>query len=483
MKRFLVFFSIFLFLPINVIAETYTIDDLLKKGLKESEDIEMVRKELKKVNHQVKEAWGSALPKIDFSANYQRAFEQYNPYSSEDAGMGDFPSVTEVLQDSGVSPMSEPGAYIVGGSLDGIMAGFSDLMPEQKKNTLNYGLEIQQPVFAQGKVGLGLKIAREQRASIKAKLDEIENKTAAGIKKSFYEALLAEKNLEVTKKALEISKESHKNSLIRFRVGSGSELDTLLSKMALQKNSMSLLEAETGKTLAFESLASTCGITEEPADITLSGDFPESQRKEYDYSQVRERFLEGNNVLKQLLHGEKIQELLVSLSRSDHYPMVYCGASIGKISQYNKGDEIEWHDNQSVFAGLSMNIFKGFQIFQKTQQAKAGLESFESSRRKTLKKLELGLKSTYLNLGRMQENLEQAESLLKVAERGYEVAEKGYKAGSVTITDLQKAELEQKQANIALNAAKYGYYSAVIDLELFTGDAGKTINNSVEENK
>ena len=217
-------------------ARTYTLDDLIPSGLEHSNQVKVVREEIAKTDARVKEAYGGAFPTFDLSANYQYAFAQYDPFSSGDrsAGMGGR-SLVQALEDSSIDEDEEPGAYLVGEAVDDMMSGFSEMIPEPKDQTIALSLSLKQPLFAQGKIGIGIEIAKAYKEGLEIKAQEARQEVRASITKLFYAALLARKNLEIQEEAVGVAKEAHRLSVLRLSLGKVGELDTLTSRLNYEK--------------------------------------------------------------------------------------------------------------------------------------------------------------------------------------------------------------------------------------------------------
>jgi len=447
---------------ISLHANQYSLDDLLKATLENSKSIKAVLEEQKKVESQISEAYGRALPTIDLTTTYQHAFAQYSPLSSGSSTQ----SFMSILQNRGVDRVSDSAAYILGGMLDYAFGSFANMT---KDNTAVVSLTLKQPIFAQGKVGIGLAIAKQYKAGLEKKLKFVQDTTSAAITKSFYAALLTKKNVEILESSVNLNEEIYRLSILRFNVGKTSEIDTLSARMNLYKAQIDLKTAETGKKVMYLALIKQSGITENYETFDLSGDFPVSDYK-ITYEEALPRMRENNKVLQQLETGLNIQKQLIKLAKSDHYPMIAAQASVGKISMYNSGEEMTWYDDQKIAVVMTLNLFSGFGITQKTKQARIDKTNFEYTMKQVQDGLEIGLRAACENLAVNREKIESVNALLKIAEKGLDIQKKMYDLGAATLTDLQKTEIDLKNAKIAYNSALFGFYSSMIDIKILLGE-------------
>ncbi|MBL8027193.1 MAG: TolC family protein [Fibrobacteres bacterium] len=452
---------ILFFIVINSYSSQYSLDDLLKATFENSKAIKAVLEERKKVESQISQAYGSALPSIDLTTTYQHSFEQYSPLSSG----ASMPSFASILQAAHV-PQSDTGTYVLGGILDQAFGSFANMT---KDNTAVVSLTLKQPIFAQGKVGIGLAIAKEYKAGLEKKLKMVQDTTRATITKSFYAALLTKKNVDILQSSVQLNEEIYRLSILRFNVGKTSEMDTLSARMNLYKAQIDLKSAETGKKVQYLALIKQSGITENYETFDLSGDFPVSDYK-ITYEEALPKLRENNKILQQLETGLKIQSQLVKLAKSDHYPMIAAQASVGKLSMFNSDEEIVWYDDQKIAVVMTLNLFSGFGITQKIKQARIDKTNFEYTMKQVQDGLEIGLRGACENLAVNREKIESVNALLKIAEKGLEIQKKMYDLGAATLTDLQKTEIDLKNAKIAYNASLFGYYSSMIDIKILLGE-------------
>ena len=451
----------------SVRAGTYTLDDLIRLGLARSNQVKAVEEEIAKTDARVKEAYGGAFPKFDLSANYQYAFKQYDPFSTGDGGTGEM-SIVQALEDSSVDRDDEPGAYLVGGAVDAMMSEFSDMIPDTKDQTIALTLSLNQPIFAQGKIGLGIRIAKAYKQSLQLKYEAAEQEVRASITKSFYAALLARENLRIQEETIQLAEASHRLSVLRLSLGKSSELDTLTSRLNYEKALIERQDALSKQRMAFEALLKQSGISESVETFSIEGAFP-AEAYSIPPDDALAQMQQYNKQLKQLHYGEKVQELLVRLAKTDVYPMIYCGGSLGKIAQFNALNNMDWYDDRKVFIGMSLSFSSGRVHLYKVQQANADLRAFRHTKKQALDGLELGLKNAYEQLETTRKRLGSMYSLVALAEKGYHISKKAYQVGSITLLDFQKSELDLKSSRLALQATQFDFHSTVVDMKALMG--------------
>jgi OMF family outer membrane factor len=449
-----------------VSAAEYTLESLVTEAIRNSKQVQGVQKEIEKTQYQVKEAIGSAFPKIKASANYSYG----DPYSPFTSGGGDTTGFGQKLIDAykfdTTNTFTRIGPVITGVTLGQLTGMFDDFT---KHNNLALSLSVEQPIFAQGKVGIGLKIAKSYQASLQYKLKGEEMNVKSGITKLFYSALLAKINVTIQKEAIKLAEETHRLAVIQQAVGKGSELDTLTSRLRLENAKIDVQKSESDLRLAYEAILMQTGIQDDISTFAVNGEFPDvafSLTQEDAIAEVNEK----NANIKLLESTQAVQDQMVELSKSDFYPLVFAGGSFGKISQFNNVDEFELFSDWKVYAGVSMDLFTGFRRNQKLNQARVDNQKFVLSKKEAKDGLQLATKNAYAQVILSKDRLEATKSVLVLAEKGHSIAKKAYEVGSKTFLDVQNAEFELNRAKIASSAAKFAFHTALIDLKLLMGD-------------
>ena len=91
-------------------AKDYALDELVKSGIDNSHDLQSVREEQKKVELQVAESYGKAMPTLDLSGNLSHSFKTYDDPVSITSRVNSVPAAS--TQDN-----------ILAGVLDGMSTG------------------------------------------------------------------------------------------------------------------------------------------------------------------------------------------------------------------------------------------------------------------------------------------------------------------------------------------------------------------------
>lgn len=444
----------------------YTLEQLLEKAYETSEEIKAVEEELGKADAQIMQAYGSALPSLTASANANHAFRQFNTFNTMSGSS--MPKLTDFLQ-----PTDDPGAYqndyLIANYLDQLPTYFSRIL---RDNTVSLMLTLNQPIYAQGKVGVGLKVARIYKENLNQKKNDQKLQVKSAVTKLFYSTLLAEKNNHIQSDAVKIAQETHRIALLKFAVGKAAELDTLSSRLHWENARISLKKAESDLRMAYSALIERAGLKGDADNFSITGEFPPAV-----FEMTLERALEimhaNNSQIMQLKSAEELQQQAVNFAKTDYRPLVFAGASMGKIAQFDSLSEARrgrtWQSDVKVFMGLSWNLFSGFQNMMKVRQAEADRAMFVLNEKLIVDNLVLAVRKSYEDVIVSKEQLAIAQDLVRLAEKGLKIAQKSYEIGMKTLLDVQNTELEANKAKIGYNAALFQFHGALVDLKARMG--------------
>jgi len=154
---------------------SYTLDQLLEEAYRNSRQLQTLQNEIQKAESQVNGTLGSALPSVILSANVSHAFAQYNAFGSNEIDTAAMNFKIDSLYQLMAMHARSRGDTVTGPLLQKIGPAITGVtlsqipFPEPNDNTVTFGITVNQPLFAQGKVRVGLKIAKLYQATLLCK--------------------------------------------------------------------------------------------------------------------------------------------------------------------------------------------------------------------------------------------------------------------------------------------------------------------------
>jgi outer membrane protein TolC len=415
------FLSLIILIVINTLpASEYNLESIIQLAEEKNKDIRLARAELKTASALKLEAISSALPTFEINAGYNRNFrENIFYFEAPDFQTGEI--TTQSFKTS-----------------------FNN---EYRLNAV-----LSQTIFSFD-VGTAIQAANYYNKYTNYQFDTQRQAVITGVKKAFYQALLAQKVLEVSKDSETSAKDNYENISIRFEAGAASEFDKLQAEVRWQNSIPNTIRAQRNYDIALNNLKSLVEIPISE-DLTLSGslenyppipqglNFEDVIGQRPDYAALQwEKRLQEKNV--QVQYGNFLPSLKGNLTYS------YTAAS----------DKFKLErDNDNIILGLSLNIpifTGGFNIAQ-VRKARAEVEKVKTRIAKADDNIQIEMQNIQLRLNEANQRIQATRKSVNVAERTFELAMSQAESGIIT-------QVELKENRVALDEAQLNYYTAIYD--------------------
>jgi outer membrane protein len=337
---------------------------------------------------------------------------------------------------------------------------FSEL-PFGQRNNWTLGLDVQQTLFAGGRVlaqtrmaGAGRRIAETSVASARAQLvlDVIE---------AYYNAALAERLVAIAASTLGQAETTLRHTQLGRRVGTQPEFELLRATVARDNQRPVLIQRQTERDIALmrlkqmlnlplgEALTLTTPLDDTTTAIParLTSDIPSSR----DTVAPSERA-----PVRQAVDAVEVSHNALRVARSQRLPQVNVTMRYGRVA-YPPGGVPEWNDfrtNWTVGVGLRVPLFTGGRISGEVRMARADLEEARYRLTQARELAELDSHAAMAQLESAEASFAASAGTAQQAARAYQIAEVRYREGISTQVELSDSRilLEQANANRALAA-------------------------------
>ncbi|MGM0444134.1 MAG: TolC family protein [Fibrobacterota bacterium] len=476
MKRILVLFTAAgLICPLS--AQSYSREDLIRYAFEHAEAISLLQEEKEKIRLQRSEHRAGGFPQIAGSFGYQFAPKSYNPYEL-DMGGGSQQSIAEQLKNpADVLPNPDPGdelayknAMGVAQAVDGFFSEMSSFDLSPREHTLNWEVKLEQVIFAQGKIKTAVEIAEIAARSVDVQIEVKKFEIARDVTTGFNAWRVAHRNQAVAEGDLQLSRQAHEQSVLRFKSGQGTELDTLNSRYALKHSQSQLRSARMNCRLAKKQLLTLVSLEKAPEEVELTGELSRPELT-MDFETARQKMLKNNRSLQSISVLQELRDKQISLSKTDFLPSLGAFASTGQTSQFNETDDIDFGWNIKAGAGLNIPIFAGGKRFHKVDQARMERRKVDFQRAEAVNKLTLALEAAFEKYGLARKEIAEADRMVALTEKGLEVASLSFEVGQITQIELDRSKQQVQKSRLAQNAALRKLNEAVAEIDVLTGDS------------
>lgn len=317
--------------------------------------------------------------------------------------------------------------------------------------------------------------------------------------KAYLNVLSAKTNVQIQSENLQNTRKNKELAEIRVNLGSSRNTDLYRWESELALASQSVIKAQT-KLLAAKLqlntlLANSLETEYEVEDVSLEGFFfnrfsqgplsdmiktPQSLKAVSDFL-VAESYLQNPNKKALTENIRAANRRFIQNKRSLYLPTLALQAQTSQVlARGGAGSTLdatsmalgvtEFQDN-SWFAGISLSfpIFDGLSRKAGIQQSKITLNQLDDTQKLLDQNLELGVRTSILNLVSTTTNIGYSKSASESARENFELVQENYKQGQVTITQLLDAQQTALEARLASALSVYEYIQSHLQLEYNVG--------------
>jgi outer membrane protein len=425
-----------------------TVEEAVRTAMKSNHELMAAALEVQRADARVKEAWGTALPRIDLKARYTRALKKpvfylpdfMNPGSDE------------------VTPIEIGSTHALDMTLSGEQILFNSA------------------VF----VGLGAAhiYARAARELYRAK--EIETVTRA--RKAFYGVVLARDVLEMMRQNLRNAEDNHANVRLLSDQGLVSEYDLLRSSVRVDNLRPEVMQYENNLQTTLNNLKILLSI---PFDskFDVEGALTFLPVEETILQEATSAVLETNPSLAAMHDQADLNDAVISVERSGYLPTLSAFGTYQYTAQKNRL-AMSWPDfinASTVGLSLSMNIFSGFQTNARVEAAQLDLRKTQENIAGMQSGLQTTAESVTLELRNTRQRIEAQSRTVEQADKGYRIATTRYKNGAGTLLEVNDAQLALTVATVNRLQALYQYLAASADLDQLLGRVPEYLRTGTDE--
>ncbi|HEX7344317.1 MAG TPA: TolC family protein [bacterium] len=407
--------------------------ELAQKG---NAQIQSAQIGLEKAEAQIGEAWSAALPNLTASAYYQRNF---------------------IIQEIPVELPEEMGG--------------PQKFKFQQENLTTGSVTLTQPLYAAGRVGLALQIAKLYHQNAEAQIAVSRAQTKMDVTRLYFGAALAQEWEKVAAQTYAQMQDHLKQVEAMNREGLVSEYDLIRSRVQVSNFYPQVVNSQSAKKTAFEALNIVLGLPKnQELELTdgLAAFNPETpgQGNLYDLA------MQGRGEIRQLgLQAGMLRKLKTIEAHGVWWPNLALVGGYSVQAQEPDFDFNEYYWSENLYAGLSLTIplFDGFKASHRVQQVKADLKLLGLQREQLEKVINLEIIQAKSRHEEAQKNVEAQVKGVELARKGLQIAETRYANGLATQLEVMDAQVALNQAQMNELNARYELITASAELQKAIG--------------
>ena len=446
-----------------------TLEQALEIALSENISVKVADMEIKRTEYAKKGSYAALFPQIDVTGAYQRTIKKQVMYMDFDMGSlgGAMGGGAE-----GETPELPDGVEIPEGTDTGAGAGASmaDGLEVGRWNTWSAGVTAAMPLvnaqlWKSLKIsGLDVELAVEKARS--SRLDMVTQ-----VKNAYFATLFAKEAFEVYKQVYENALQNLEETEKKYKAQKASDLEMLTAKTSVANAIPNVYNAEGSVILALWQLKAILGVDLD-MNLDVTGKLEDwSQHMLYDIHQHDSISLDRNTTMKQLAIQAEMLAESIKVQKYANIPTLAVAFNFSYNAMTNDFNFKEYRWTPYSYVGLSLNIpiFAGGKRYQQIRQAKNQYEQVKLQTVNTERQLKIAIRQSLNTMETNMKTYYASKDAVATAQKAYDIAQASYKVGRSTLVELNNAQLQLTQSQLAASQAIHSFLTAKTQLEQTLG--------------
>lgn len=337
-----------------------------------------------------------------------------------------------------------------------------------QKDNHTASIALTQPLYRGGAASAALRASRCYETLADEQLKAALQQTIFATLKAYEDALLASRQIEVTRVHVERAQAHLSDVETKRRFGAASDFHVLRARVDLTAASTELLRYQNALHTASANLSKTMGVSQE-SRYTLSDSLVYEPLDAPEEEAIRTAFTHRPDLA--IAHlAEKLQEEALKSAYSEYWPSLdaFYAHKYGKPDPYLAVND-DWDDAWQAGLRLSFPLFNGLGREGRIRQHKGALEQRRIAVLEAQEQALFEVKTALMNLKDAQEAVEAQRLSLEQSREGLRLAEVGYREGTLDQVSVLDARAALNQAQLIYYQSLYVHSLARVQLELATG--------------
>lgn len=446
--------------PARTDSVPITLAAALDRATGQSQEVRLARSQVEYARSQVRAARSAALPALDGTLAYTRTFD--SPFAG---GGFTLPDSLRFDPDP-TAPIDERVRYLEDNTYKAAFGALGNLfgnLPFGRPNTYIASLSGTQTLWAGGRVGAALRIAKEFEEAAELQLAEQVAEIELQTRTAYFNALLAQEMENIAAAALQQAESFLREEQLRREAGTSSDLDVLRAEVARENLRPQLVAARNAAELATLNLKRLIDVPlTQPVDLTTPLSVPSEQELAIPTIDAAV-LLAQRAALRAQERQVAIREQQVRIARGAMLPSIGLSFNYGKQLQparvFGFGGE-DWRTDFSATIGVQVPIFNGFRRQAEVQQARIELEQERLRLTQLEENLQLQYEQALGEKRRAAADLAARQRTVEQAQRVYDLTVLRYQQGLATQLEVTDARLALLQSRTNLAQAISAFYLA-----------------------
>lgn len=308
--------------------------------------------------------------------------------------------------------------------------------------------------------------AQRMKEAAALQLDRTDQEIVFRVVDSYYNVLLAKKQLQVAEQTMKTTQAILDTSKNRFESGVVVQSDFLSAQVRMAARKQELIRGQDNLALARAQLDTAMGISIDdqfdPAEALAETNLPKTSLEE-----VEKRAVEMRPDLKRIGSEEAAQQQSVAIAKASFGPRVnaFGGWEADNPTFVGGGGGSNW------LAGIEVqfDLFEGGAKRAQLSHARALEEKVTAVKEMATDTIRLEVRRAYYDLDAARQQVEVARTAIAQSQESLRINQDRYDTGLSTIADLLAAEEAVRRSQTDYWDAVYRYHTGYANLELADG--------------
>ncbi len=377
-------------------------------------------------------------------------------------------SMPQISANGGINDFIEIPTSLLPGEVFGAPAGTYIPVKFGTQYSANGGLEVGQLV-ADGQYFVAIQATKALKELSSKSTERTKIETITTVTKAYYNALIANKRIELLNSNVERIAKLASDSKVMFDNGFIEQLD--LDRINILNTN---LKTELDKISKLVALSNYLLMYQMGMDVNSKLMLTDTLKPLNFESVLSASFNPQDRIEMQLLNNAAtLYQLDIRRHKVSYFPSLYAFGSYSYQAQSNKfdlfGSGQKWYPTGLIGLKLSVPIFDGLQKARRIQQGKLNLEKNTNDQLNLTNGLTLQFMNAKTQLQNATQSLQSQEDNMQLAEKVYNATKSKYEQGLGSNTDLLNAQSSLKESQTNYLSALYDAMIAQTDYLNATG--------------
>lgn len=341
-----------------------------------------------------------------------------------------------------------------------------------KSDNLNANIELGWTIFDGLKMFATKNKLEELQKIGELKMQQNIEQTFVRVTKAYYDVLLSKQQLKSTEDAVANSEQRLKLTTDKYNAGKSAKTEMLKATVDLNTDKAALMRQTNNYQNAQTNLNQLLG---RDLNVKFAVEEKIAEPKKYTLDELMNKVSGQNTSLTIAKKNQQISMLNVSEIKAERLPTIQLKGGYNYLRQQSEAGFLQSSQNNGFHygAGLSINIFNGFEVNKRLQNARLNLKSNELIYKDSLTRLQNQLQQSFNNYVLSTQLITFEKENVKVAQENFDIANEQFKVGVITSIELRDAQLNLLNNQIRLLNAQYDAQINETELLRLTGELVK----------